>query len=211
MKNRIKTFIMNILPSKLLRYKEASNHDVIYLTFDDGPDPTITPKVLALLQQYGAVASFFVVGNKAEKFPEIVKQTHDLGHLVANHSYNHQKFTDLSFSTQLQEVDSTNQAIKNIIGSDCRIFRPPGGIWNFRLLWSLFVKGIVLVNWNRDSLDCRNNSSQDINQLFKQHSVQGGDIILFHDDNEKVCEILGEMLPYWQAQGFSFNVLSSVS
>ena len=211
MKKKLKTFIMKILPSWLLRYKDASHGNVLYLTFDDGPDPEVTPKVLALLQQYNAQASFFVVGEKAMKFPNIIKSIHNSGHLVANHSYHHVKFSDLKFTTQLQEVELTNQTIKDIIETDCRIFRPPGGIWSIRLLWSLFLKGIVLVNWNRDSLDCRHNSSQEIKQLFKKHPVQSGDIILFHDDSEKVCDILCEMLPYWQAKGFSFSVLSSAS
>ncbi len=202
---------MKLLPSWLLRYKDSSAGNAIYLTFDDGPDPDVTPKVLALLQRYDAKASFFVIGEKAVQHQSIIQRIHASGHLVANHSYRHVKFTDLTFSEQLQEVEKTNQTIQNIIGSDCRIFRPPGGIWNIRLLWSLVLNGIVLVNWCRDSLDCRNNSAAEIIELFKKQPVQAGDIVLFHDDGDKVCDILSEMLPYWQAKGLSFNVLSSAS
>jgi len=200
---------MNILPTGILRYKERGRTNTIYLTFDDGPDPVVTPKVLALLKQYQVEASFFIVGKKMVLFPEIAKAIHKGGHLIANHSYNHIKFTDLDFKCQLEEVETTNKAIYDTLGYKCVTFRPPGGIWGFRLLWALVKKGIVLVNWNRDSLDCRNNTAQDIIKLFKTFPAQAGDIILFHDDDDKVYDILIEMLPYWQKQGFTFSALSS--
>jgi len=200
---------MNTLPARILRYKERGSTSTIYLTFDDGPDPLVTPKVLALLKQFQAEASFFIVGKKIVQFPDMTKAIHEEGHLIANHSYNHIKFTDLDFRSQLEEVESTNKAIYDTLGIKCAIFRPPGGIWSFRLLWALVKKGIVLVNWNRDSLDCRNSTAQKIIKLFMKFPVQGGDIILFHDDDDKVCDILSEMLPYWQKQGFTFSALSS--
>jgi len=209
MKSRIKAFLMNTLPARILRYKERGSTSTIYLTFDDGPDPLVTPKVLALLKQFQAEASFFIVGKKIVQFPDMTKAIHEEGHLIANHSYNHIKFTDLDFRSQLEEVESTNKAIYDTLGIKCAIFRPPGGIWSFRLLWALVKKGIVLVNWNRDSLDCRNSTAQKIIKLFMKFPVQGGDIILFHDDDDKVCDILSEMLPYWQKQGFTFSALSS--
>jgi len=200
---------MQLLPKNILRFKDDIQKNAIYLTFDDGPDRFVTPKVLALLKQYQAEASFFIVGKKMVQFPEITKAIHEEGHLIANHSYNHIKFTDLDFRSQLEEVESTNKAIYDTLGIKCAIFRPPGGIWSFRLLWALVKKGIVLVNWNRDSLDCRNSTAQEIIKLFMKFPVQGGDIILFHDDDDKVCDILSEMLPYWKDKGFSFKVLSS--
>ena len=206
MKNKVKQYIMTRLPARFLKYKEKST-DTIYLTFDDGPHVSVTPRVLDILNEYNAKASFFIIGEKAASLPNIIKQTHKLGHVIANHSYNHKKFSALSLNHQLAEVELTNSTIKDISNEDCTVFRPPGGIWSLRLLLAIIKRKMVLVNWSRDSLDCRNKTAQEIIQLFKTQPVKGGDIILFHDDDDKVCEILQEILPYWRKQGFSFNRL----
>jgi peptidoglycan/xylan/chitin deacetylase (PgdA/CDA1 family) len=207
MKNKIKKYIMICLPARFLRYKERDS--TIYLTFDDGPDRGVTPKVLEILKKYNIKASFFIIGEKAAQLPDIVKNIHVSNHTVANHSYYHKRFANLELFQQLEEIDLTNKTINSIIDTRCNIFRPPGGIWSFKLLWALIKKGMLLVNWNRDSLDCRDKTAQEIINIFKEQPIQGGDIILFHDDNEKVCDILQEMLPYWKKQGFNFSALTS--
>jgi len=208
MKTKIKKYIMTYLPTRYLRYKERDN-DTIYLTFDDGPDKVVTPNVLEILKKHNVKASFFVIGEKAVQFPDIVKNIHDSNHVVANHSYYHKRFANLELSQQLVEVELTNKAINSLIGRKCVFFRPPGGIWTFRLLWAVIKKRMILVNWNRDSLDCKDKTAQEISKALKEQPLNGGDIILFHDDNDKVCDILEEMLPYWKKQGLYFNALSS--
>jgi len=208
MKVKIKKYIIACLPARFLRYKEKDNK-AIYLTFDDGPDTIVTPKVLDLLKHHDVKASFFIIGEKAVQLPEVVKNIHGAKHTIANHSYYHRSFANLELSQQLAEIELTNKTINRIIDFKCVFFRPPGGIWSFALLWAVIKKRMILVNWNRDSLDCRDKSAQEIIKLFKAQPLQAGDNILFHDDNVKVCDILQEMLPYWKKQGLIFSALST--
>jgi len=204
MKKKIKRLIFKLLPSHVIRYVEKNTHKTLHLTFDDGPHPEYTPQLIALLEKFNVKATFFVIGQHAEKHPELIKLIASKGHNVANHSYKHKNFASLPLKEQLSEIDKTNQLIKTILGIDTVLFRPPGGIWSFPLLWQTFKRGMILMNWSRDSLDCRDLDAKQTITLFEENPVISGDIILFHDDNAKVIDVLTVMITKWEMESFCF-------
>jgi peptidoglycan/xylan/chitin deacetylase (PgdA/CDA1 family) len=174
-----------LVPNKVLLTSGkslSSDNNSIYLTYDDGPDPDATPDLLDLLDKNSAKATFFVIGNLAEKHPDIVKDIFDRGHTVANHSYNHSKFSKLSLDEQLKEIEQTNEALFNITGEHCKIFRPPQGFISISLLFALYKKGICTINWSRDSDDCRY-SSEEVIKNIENKPLCKDDIVLMHDDS----------------------------
>lgn len=191
----------------LLLKKKSSREKVIYLTFDDGPHLGITDRLLDLLQRQGCHASFFVIGHYAEKAPLMLKRIIDEGHTLANHSFSHPNFDKIPLVAQQQEIIRANHIIEQHTGLNCRWFRAPQGRWNLPLIWYLFKQKIKAAHWNRDSLDYRKEPVETIIERFYQQSVQAGDIILFHDDNDLCIDVLEVLLPYWQEQGYQFKAL----
>jgi peptidoglycan/xylan/chitin deacetylase (PgdA/CDA1 family) len=183
----VKNFLVRFLPDSwvTVRGEEANS---IYLTFDDGPDPNVTPQLLDLLKNRNAKATFFLVGTNVEAYPELVSRIVENGHSVGNHSYNHKQFHELELKTQLQEIIKTNTLIEKITGAKCKLFRAPGGRLSLRLFLKLIRLGITSVHWSKDSMDWKENGEQTISYLEKS-PVKRKDIVLLHDDHQKVLRI----------------------
>jgi peptidoglycan/xylan/chitin deacetylase (PgdA/CDA1 family) len=125
----------------------------VALTFDDGPDPVFTPRILAILAQFNARATFFVIGKQAEQHPAVVRAIVDAGHEVGNHTYRHRPFWLLSPHQTREEIDRGAHVLTAILGEPPRYFRPPWGRLNLeavrhstrarqqRVLWSLRAEG----------------------------------------------------------------------
>lgn len=167
-----------IMSGKSLPHEASS----IYLTYDDGPDPDVTPVLLDLLDEYGAKATFFVIGREADKYPDIVRDICVRGHRVANHSYEHINFGGSALQVQLAEIDKTNQRLRFITGQECKVFRPPQGALSIKLLLGLRCRGMRTIQWTRDSDDCRYPADKVIEHI-QQTPLQGDDIVLMHDDS----------------------------
>lgn len=207
MKGLIKILFKCILPKRLLVYR-INHKSNIYLTFDDGPNAQTTPRLLALLEKYQVQATFFVVGEVAEKEPTIINDIANKGHALANHSYSHTQFSKLPLKEQLNEIVLTNKVIEGITKLPTKLFRPPQGRWSFKLLFKIYQMKMSLIHWSRDSLDCRNLSASEIITNFKNNPVKPGDIVLFHDDDDKVIVILEELLPMWQTNNIQFSSIN---
>ncbi len=168
------------------------NKNMVYLTFDDGPDKKITPQILKILKKHNVKSTFFCIGKKAETYPNILKQIAEEGHAVGNHSYSHSLYFDFFGTTKvLKELEKTNQLIKQITGEECKVFRPPYGVTNPNIARAVKKTKMQVFGWNIRSLDTVKNKKQIMKRLQK---VQNGDIILFHDTKEQTVEILDEFL-----------------
>ncbi len=110
-------------------WEAPSSEKFIALTFDDGPDPRQTPQILKILDQYQAKATFFVVGDRVNRNPEIVRQQLKLGHEVANHSFHHPSFQRLNSNAMNSEITQTQEAVFQATGYTPTLFRPPGGFY----------------------------------------------------------------------------------
>jgi len=151
----------------------------IALTFDDAPDPRFTPQILDILKARGVKATFFIVGSRAEKHPELVQRMIREGHSIGGHSYNHPDMSRLSDSRFHEQIEKTSSILTHIAGYRPNLVRPPyGEIRERQLLW-LGQQGYYTVNWSADSLDWRNlKPGQVYANVMK--SVGPGVIVLQH-------------------------------
>lgn len=151
----------------------------VALTFDDVPDPRFTPQVLDVLKKQGVKATFFVVGSRARKHPDLLRRIHREGHIIGNHSYSHPLFKTKSVQEFKNEIERTEKVIERLIGYKPRLIRPPYGEINEEQLKWAKQQGYKIINWNVDSLDWK---ALDKNKV--KHNVLSavgpGSIVLQH-------------------------------
>lgn len=150
---------------------------VAALTFDDGPHPHFTPKLLDLLAQYGVKATFFMVGEKAAKHKDIVQEVLAQGHIIGNHSWSHPSFIEISRGEQRAEVRRCEHAL-HLTGR--RLFRPPYGHQNLRSRMVLFFLHYQVIGWNGTAQDWLAQTPGEIAEKLKRQ-IRPGSIILLHD------------------------------
>lgn len=185
---------------------------VVALTFDDGPDPRNTTKILDLLAKYNAKATFFILGANAKKYPDIVLRSYKEGHELANHTFTHPYNASV---TELQdEIEQTNELIYSISGFMPVLFRPVGGNYNEQMINAVADDGykVVMWSWHQDTQDWKEPGVDKIvNKVLK--GTQPGDVILFHDgggDREQTIKALEKILPELQKQGYTFVTVSDL-
>ncbi len=152
----------------------------VALTFDDGPDPASTPELLALLSRYGARATFYVNGRRAEQFPELIHKILSQGHTIGNHSYSHDNFIMLKGSAALKEEIEKTQHVLHRLGVLPHTFRPPVGVTNPRLKTILDQLDMYAVNFSRRAGDRGNRQVSTLSRKILK-KLRSGDIIMLHD------------------------------
>ena len=171
-------------------YKRTSQK-VLALTFDDGPHPEITPQILDLLKKHNAKATFFCIGQHAEKHPEILKRILEEGHGVGNHSYSHKNtfpfFGESQIKTELEQTDA-------ILKQANTLFRPPFGVTNPTIAKVVKETGHQVIGWNVRSFDTVIKNPQTITKRIL-NKVKPGSIILMHDTRPQTLEALKVILP----------------
>jgi len=180
------------LNSLIANHKIDNNQ--IAITFDDGPHPEFTPKVLELLREYNVKASFFCIGKNIEEHPELFRQIINEGHTIGNHTYSHSNGTGfMKTSNLIFEIQQTNTLIKKISGLDAKLFRPPFGVTNPRIKRALKNVGLQSIAWSIRTLDTTSKSKESIlNSISKR--LTKGDVVLLHDTSDKSVEILEQLL-----------------
>ncbi|MCL5105419.1 MAG: polysaccharide deacetylase family protein [Armatimonadetes bacterium] len=136
-------------PQESVIYKVRTNQKVVALTYDDGPDPRFTPGLLRVLDKYGVKATFFMIGRRMEKYPDIVRDVVKAGHVIANHTYTHP--SDIALDTPAQvirELDSCEQLIERLTGKRAGLFRPPKGLMDGSVLTVADEEGYKTVLWS---------------------------------------------------------------
>lgn len=181
----------------------------ISLTFDDGPDPRITPQVLDLLDRYGAKASFFCIGEKAAAFPDIVKTIVQRGHSVENHTYRHpHAFAFFGMSGLRREIEAAQTVIGGISGRPPLFFRAPAGFRSPLLDPVLAACGLRYVSWTRRGYDAvRRDPPQILQRLTRD--LAAGDVLVLHDGTRArttegvpvVLAVLPRLLEHLAAHG----------
>lgn len=152
----------------------------ICLTFDDGPDPVYTPKILDVLADYDAKASFFVLGEAAEQFPHLVERILQAGHSIGNHTYSHRHPWMMLSGQAKHEVIQANLAIKNITGMTPRWFRPPFGRLRTAMLMQAHSEQMTTVLWSRSIIDWGIFGTK-VGIARRLDRINPGDIVLMHD------------------------------
>ena len=172
--------------------KGCNSKKEVALTFDDGPDPTQTPKVLEVLRRYNVKAAFFCVGDKAKEYPDLVRRIVDEGHIVGNHTYEHNPIFPLFCKVEMEhDLRKTDDILNQITGKKISFFRPPFGVTNPTVAAVVRKLGYKTIGWSIRSLDTVRKFSRE--QVVKriESKLHNGGIILLHD-NRKNSESLAE-------------------
>lgn len=185
---------------------------LLALTFDDGPHPEKTEKVLNILDLYNIKATFFVVGQNAERYPEIVQRCVKEGHEIGNHTYTHRYLNKLSSIQVEEEIRKNSKLLEALTGTKCRLFRPPGGIFDSGSSAIATKAGMKTVIWNVDTKDWAGESTESIFKNVAENAGNGA-IILFHDytgNKSHTLEALTRVIPYLLDEGYSFVTVSEL-
>jgi len=191
---------MNYFLPSLIRLK---NKEVL-LTFDDGPDPVNTPKILDILREENAKSIFFVIGQKAEKHPEIIARILSEGHLIGDHTYTHNNMMAL-FSTAklIEELTKSQATLTKLTGRRIPIFRAPIGYTNPNFARALKEMNLHSIGWSLRSYDTIN---KDVNKLRKRliSKTKASDIVLLHDNLDISTTVLKDYIQESKANGILF-------
>jgi peptidoglycan/xylan/chitin deacetylase (PgdA/CDA1 family) len=183
---------------------------IIALTFDDGPHPELTPKLLDILRQQGIRATFFVVGRNVEAHPEIARRIVAEGHEIANHSWSHPDLTKLGEQALRREVEDTSAAIERATGRRVTKMRPPYGAINQRIREVLTKDhNLDVVLWSVDPLDWRKPGPSVVTQRLVDGATPGG-ILLAHDIQAGTIEAMPETIAQLKAKGYGFATVSQL-
>lgn len=204
-----KRSLLGLLPRRIVQTHGAA--DACYLSFDDGPHPTHTPRLLDLLAAHGAKASFFLVGKHAERHPEIVRRLVADGHLIGNHSWNHDHFGGLPLAEQLAELARADAFLASFDGQARHRIRTPQGWLSLPLLFKLAQRRRSVAYWSYDSLDYQRPPLAQLVARLREQPPAPGDIVLMHDDHALAGDALAELLPEWLAAGQRFHALPAES
>lgn len=190
-------FYVNASTSK----KDCQQREIA-LTFDDGPNPEFTLKVLDILKHYNAKATFFCIGRHVETYPEILKAITEQGHAIGNHSFSHDLMIDFnSTENWLNEIKQTDNAIRKITGKKTTLFRPPFGVTTPKLVKALKVTDHEVIGWNIRSYDTVTKNPVSILKRLTKH-IKPGAIILLHDKQKNVLPVLEHLLQFLQKQNY---------
>ena len=185
---------------KAIHQNLETNQNHIAITFDDGPHPEFTSKVLDLLKNYNQKATFFLIGKNAVNNLEIVKRVVAEGHVIGNHSYSHSRnmgfFSAKKIASELQQT--TNLLLKQT-SKQTNLFRPPFGVTNPNIASALEATGMRCIGWNIRSLDTMKISEEKV-YLRITKNLKAGDVILLHDTSEKTVRVLERLLVYIQKE-----------
>ncbi len=181
----------------------------IAITFDDGPHPDFTPKILAILRKFNARATFFVVGEKAEQYPNLIKQELAQGHNVGNHTYHHVNLTRIPTEYVPVEIKACGDVLKDITGKAPHLFRPPGGDYDRDVALSSASLGYIMVLWTDDPGDYASPGDKVIRDRLLRNIDSGG-IVLIHDGIQQTIDVLPGILQYLQNKGYKFVTMDEM-
>ena len=201
-------------------YNSNDGEKIAYLTFDDGPSSKITPQILKILEEENVKATFFVLGNMAEKNPDILKQEYEAGHYIANHGYSHDySKIYVSENSVLDEYNRTENIIKSIIGNEnysSHLFRFPGGSQGGKhaslknsAKTLLEKNNVAYINWNCLTNDAVGKPTKEsiVADLKKTSNGKDKIVVLMHDTNAKrlTVDTLKENIAYLRNEGYVFK------
>jgi peptidoglycan/xylan/chitin deacetylase (PgdA/CDA1 family) len=211
--NHIGIVIACLLPRSALfgrNVRRLPSRDAVAITFDDGPDPAITPAVLDVLEKFGAKATFFCIGRKAEAHPELIAAIRAGGHDVENHSYGHPNlFALFSPENMLREIVAAQDAIERTAAVRPRFFRTPAGFQNPWLFPVMKRAGVTLISWTRRGFDTVTTDPDRVAARLTRN-LRAGDILVLHDRVPVVLEALPRVLEEIQKKGLRTATLSEV-
>lgn len=209
------SFVMNNpkIPS-ILKYPKIDvekreldpNKPMVAFTFDDGPAPGNTEKILKALKKVNGRATFFELGSLMEVYPDTVRAVCESGSEVANHSYDHPWLTQLPLKDAKKQIQTTNDIYFSLTGNEIKLIRPPFGDMN-KSVASNFSEEMVF--WDVDTRDWESRSTEQIIKVAKQY-IYDGAIVLFHDIHATTIPAVEQLIQYYDSLGYQFVTVSEL-
>ncbi len=198
-----------IFSKELLISRRRCQKNRIALTFDDGPHPENTEKILTILKREGIRATFFLSGESVVKYSRLAKRIADEGHQIGNHSFYHKRVKELGYRQYIEGVEKTEELLcnSNTFTINRKFFRPPYGELNPRFILYALMNKMKIVNWTFDSGDSHRRSSTELREYLKSALIRDGEILLFHEDYEHTPELLPDFISDLKARGFTFSTV----
>jgi polysaccharide deacetylase family sporulation protein PdaB len=195
------------------RYRKIMRGDTrrkqVAITFDDGPHPAYTPELLAILRRYNAKATFFVVGEKAEQAPDLVKAEVAGGHSVGNHTYHHVDLTKIPDEDVATEIKACGEVLEEITGRAPHLFRPPGGDYNKHVAEVADALGYIVVLWTDNSRDYARPGKRII-ETRVLNRIRNGGIVLMHDGIQQTVDVLPQILSFLNDKGYQLVTIDEM-
>ncbi len=224
MRNTLRRLFTAVLAFCILPVTVLAGDNVLYswhpneskkiaITFDDGPHPVYTPEILSILAEYGVRATFFVVGENAEWYPELVRRELAEGHEIGNHTYSHANLRKSGYDTVLTEILDMENAVYENAEYRCHLLRPPGGLYGDPVCHAAEMLDYHVILWSIDTRDWAHTPQKTIvNMVLDQ--VKSGDIILFHDyiggGDSPTPDAIRQIIPALLARGYRFVTVSEL-
>ena len=196
-----------------ITYRRVENMDMkIALTFDDGPHPYYTDRILEILEKYNVKATFFFVGQNIENYPEAAERVYAAGHEIGNHTYTHHRDRAMERGELISELEKCDDAIYEIDEYRTRLFRPPEGAFDDDVEMAAKSMDYSIILWSIDTRDWEHQRPETIlgNVLT---NIKSGDIILMHDyigRNSPTPEALDMIIPALIERGYKFVTVSEL-
>ena len=185
-------------------WRENPSSKVVYLTFDDGPIPECTPQLLDILKQYGVKATFFMVAENAERYPELLARVRDEGHVVGNHTYHHMRGYKHDTQTYVRD------ALRGAEVLQTTLFRPPHGRMRNNQKKALIDQGYTIYLWDVLTHDYNPHYSVDKMLAVVKRYTRNGSILVMHDSlksKDRMLEALPQIIEWLQSNGYKTGVL----
>lgn len=176
----------------------------VALTFDDGPHPELTPKLLDILEREQIPATFFVIGSCAARSPDIVRRAFDAGHELGNHTWSHPVLTRVSLAQAAEEISRTDALLTDLTGDIPNTLRPPYGAMNDRLSELALPRPLML--WDVDTLDWKTRNTPAVERAATRSD---GRIVLMHDIHPTTVEAVPAIIRNFKSRGYRFVTISS--
>lgn len=197
---------------------KPSTEKLVALTYDDGPNPSTTNRILSTLEENNSVATFFIVGSRIDSSRETIQRAVDMGCEIANHTQDHKYINKISDSERNYQISTVNESIKNDFGAEVKLFRAPGG--NYKGVENSV--GMPIIQWSIDTNDWRHkdtNKPRSEEQRQKEmddiidhvmSNVRSGDIILMHDIYDFTADMSEILIPKLVAAGYKLVTVSEM-
>lgn len=173
---------------------------MVAFTFDDGPNPDVTNRILDAMEAVGGRVTFFVMGNRVSKFPKVLTRAYEMGCEIGNHSYDHPQFSKITDDEIRYQIEHTNDLINEIIPTRADVVRVPYGDFGGNVM---SVVDYPMIQWNVDTLDWKT-KNKDMIMAEIRKEISDGDIILMHDLYKTTGDAFVEIVPELVEQGYQF-------
>ena len=203
--------LSSVAEVKVYRSVETEKKQIA-ITFDDGPHPVLTPRILEILAKYNIPATFFMVGQNVLNYPDAARAVIEAGHEVGNHTFTHPHLAGLNEHAIMDEIGKCEDALEELCEYRPHLLRTPQGALTQSLERCLLDDDYILVLWSLDTRDWENKSTAHVVRTVLE-KVQAGDIILMHDfigHNSRTPEALEKIIPILLSQGYEFVSVSEL-